>query len=78
MEEEIQDRLKEIYTFEIEVQFKDFRIYEIVVNIDVRNGFSFSYLYNAQLTFEANIKAISNRIDSQIIDYFKRKEVKND
>ena len=46
MEIEIEERLKEIYTFEIEVQFKDFRIYEIVVNIDVRKGFSFSYQFS--------------------------------
>ena len=34
MEDEIQDKLEEIYNFRIDVKFKDFRQYEVYGRID--------------------------------------------
>ena len=74
MEEEIQDKLEEIYNFRIDVKFKDFRQYEIYAQIDHEKAFCISILYDAKSTLEANITNIRNKIDAEIVELFKRKE----
>ena len=76
MEDEIQDKLEEIYNFRIDVKFKDFRRYEIYARIDKENAFCISILYDARNTLEANITNISNKINVELIELFKRKEEK--
>ena len=39
MEDEIQDKLEEIYNFRIDVKFKDFRQYEVYARIDNEKAF---------------------------------------
>ena len=74
MEEEIQDKLEEIYNFRIDVKFKDFRQYEVYARIDNEKAFTISILYDARSTLEANITNIKNRIDAEIVELFRRKE----
>ena len=74
MEDEIQDKLEEIYNFRIDVKFKDFRQYEIYAQIDNEKAFTISILYDAKSTLEANITNIKNRIDAEIVELFRRKE----
>ena len=74
MEDEIQDKLEEIYNFGIDVKFKDFRQYEIYGQIDNENVFCIPILYDARATLEANITEIRNRIDGEIVKLFRRKE----
>lgn len=81
MEDEIQEKLEEIYNFGIDVKFKDFRQYEIYGRIDYEridneNVFCIPILYDARATLEANITEIRNRIDAEIVELFRRKEEK--
>lgn len=74
MEDEIQDKLEEIYNFRIDVKFKDFRQYEVYARIDNEKEFCIPILYDARSTIEANIINIRNRIDAEIVELFRRKE----
>ena len=74
MEDEIQDKLEEIYNFRIDVKFKDFRQYEVYARIDNEKAFTILILYDARSTLEANITNIKNRIDAEIVELFRRKE----
>ena len=73
MEDEIQDKLEEIYNFIIEVKFKDFRQYDVLCKIDNERQFIIPFLYDARSTFEYNITLLKGRIEHEIIDLFKRK-----
>lgn len=73
MEIKIEDYLQKIYTFHIEVNFKDFRKYEIKFKIDNKE-ISISYSYDVTLTFEANIDRIIKIIDYNIPLIFRRCE----
>ena len=74
MEDEIQDKLEEIYNFRIDVKFKDFRQYEIFARIDNEKVFCFPILYDVRSTIEANITNIKDKIDAEIVELFRRKE----
>lgn len=76
MEDEIQDKLEEIYNFRIDVKFKDFRQYEIYARIDNEKAFCIPILYDARSTLEANITNIKDRIDAEIVELFRRREEK--
>ena len=74
MEDEIQDKLEQIYNFEIYVKFKDFRQYEVYARIDNEKAFTISILYDARSTLEANITNIKNRIDAEIVELFRKEK----
>lgn len=79
MELEIEDKLQEIYkNLIIEVNFKDFRLYEIIIKIEYQNiqyESKIEYKYDASLTINANLSTIVHIIDTQIIlPFFKRGE----
>ena len=74
MEDEIQDKLEEIYNFRIDVEFKDFRQYEVYARIDNEKAFCIPILYDVTLTLEANITNIKSKIDTEIVKLFRRKE----
>ena len=76
MEDEIQDKLEEIYNFRIDVKFKDFRQYEVYARIDNEKTFCIPILYDVTLTLEANITNIRSKIDTEIVNLFRRKEEK--
>lgn len=73
MEDEIQDKLEEIYNFRIDVKFKDFRQYEVYARLDNEKAFCIPILYDVRATLEANIIIIKNRIDAEIVELFRRK-----
>lgn len=74
MEDEIQDKLEEIYNFRIDVKFKDFRQYEVYARIDNEKTFCIPILYDSRATLEANITNIKDRIDAEIVKLFRRRE----
>ena len=79
MELEIEDKLQEIYkNLIIEVNFKDFRLYEIIIKIEyqgIQYESKIEYKYDAKLTINANLSTIVHIIDTQIIlPFFKRGE----
>lgn len=63
---------------EIEVNFKDFRLYEIIIKIEyqgIQYESKIEYKYDASLTINANLSTIVHIIDTQIIiPFFKRGE----
>lgn len=71
MEEEIEEKLKEIYKFDIEVKFIDFRQYEIkgkIGNVE----FTLPILYDSYSTMEVNISSIVTKIDNLLPTIFKK------
>ena len=77
MELEIEDKLQEIYkNLIIEVNFKDFRLYEIIIKLeykDVQYESKIEYIYEGTLTIEGNLNRIVDIIDRQIILPFYKK-----
>lgn len=77
MELKIEDKLQEIYkNLIIEVNFKDFRLYEIIIKLEyqgVQYESKFEYKYDASLTIDANISTIVHIIDTKIIVPFYKK-----
>ena len=79
MDLEIEDRLQEIYKFiKIEVNFKDFRKYEITIKIE-HQGTTYEskiiFMYDVTLTLDANISIIEDIIDSKItLPFYKKGE----
>lgn len=73
MEEEIEDRLQEIYeNIKIEVEFVDFRQYKIICKLHkTEEAFDFIYTYNVNFTKDYNISIICYNIDKKIIEYYK-------
>lgn len=76
MEEEIEDRLQEIYTnIKIEVKFVDFRQYKIICKLSkTEEIFDFEYTYNVNFTKDYNISIICYMIDKKILQYFKKEK----
>lgn len=79
MELELEDKLQEIYkNLIIEVNFKDFRLYEIIIKIEyqgIQYESKIEYKYDANLTIDVNLSTIVHIIDTQIIiPFFKRGE----
>lgn len=71
METEIEDELKTKYErLYIEVEYKDIRKYLIIAKIN-KYETKFIYIYDAKLTFDANISTIEQEIDKRIIKYYK-------
>lgn len=71
MEEEIEEKLKEIYKFDLEVNFIDFRQYEIkgkIGNVE----FTLPILYDSYSTMEVNISSIVSKIDNLLPTIFKK------
>lgn len=77
MDLEIEDRLQEIYKFiQIEVNFKDFRKYEITIKIEHQGTTyesKFIFTYDVTLTKDLNIARIVDIIDNKIIIPFYKK-----
>ena len=74
MNEDIKDKLEEIYTFPLDVEYKDFRQYAIVGQVDFQT-FEFIYLYDVTKSLNANVDSISEKINQQIISIFKKARI---
>lgn len=76
MEDQIQERLEELYKscIKIEVEYKDIRTYEIKVNLLTNETLEsiIIYKYNVMYTLDSNIEEIKSLIDKEIIKSIKR------
>lgn len=70
-ENEILNKLSEIYNFEIDVKLKDIRYYIITCKID-KKEFSIPFIYDCYLTIDGNIDYIVKEIDERIPTLYKR------
>lgn len=71
MEEEIQEELEKIYNFQIEVKWRDFKIYDLYFTINHKLT-SITFIYDTQVTKESNINNIIMKIDNEIPKQFKK------
>ena len=78
MELEIEEKLQLKYkNLIVEVNYKEIRKYEIVIKLEYKGvtyESKFEYLYDAHLTFDANINIIVSKIDRIILSYYKKGE----
>lgn len=77
MELEIEEKLQEKYkNLIIEVNFIDFRKYEIIVKLEYKGAIyesKIEFSYRVDLTIDVNIATIENIIDNKIILPFYKK-----
>ena len=71
MEDDIQDKLEEIYTFPIEVEWVQFRQYRIIGKIK-DYSFKIYYTYDVNFTSETNINSMKLKIDAEILKLYKK------
>lgn len=71
MEDDIQEKLEEIYTFPIEVEWVQFRQYRIIGKIK-DNSFRIYYTYDVNFSTETNINSMKQKIDAEILKLFKK------
>ena len=71
MEDDIQEKLDEIYTFPIEVEWVQFRQYRIIGKIK-DNTFRIYYTYDVNFSEETNINSMKQKIDAEILKLFKK------
>lgn len=71
MEDDIQEKLQEIYTFPIEVEWVQFRQYRIIGKIK-DNSFKIYYTYDVNFSEETNINSMKVKIDVEILKLFKK------
>lgn len=78
MELEIEEKLQLKYkNLIVEVNYKEIRKYEIVIKLEYKGvtyESKFEYLYDAHLTFDANINIIVSKIDRIILSFYKKGE----
>ena len=74
MEDDIQEKLEEIYTFPIEVEWVQFRQYRIIGKIK-DNSFRIYYTYDVNFSDETNINSIKQKIDAEILKIFKKEVI---
>lgn len=74
MEDDIQEKLEEIYTFPIEVEWVQFRQYRIIGKIK-DNSFRIYYTYDVNFSSETNINSIKQKIDAEILKIFKKEVI---
>lgn len=71
MNEKIQDKLQELYLFDIEVEWLSFRQYKILGFLAGKT-IKIIYTYDAKLTLDANIGIIMQMIDREILKVYKK------
>lgn len=74
MEDDIQEKLQEIYTFPIEVEWVQFRQYRIIGKIK-DNSFRIYYTYDVNFSSETNINSMKQKIDAEILKIFKKEVI---
>ena len=75
MEDDIQEKLQEIYTFPIEVEWVQFRQYRIIGKIK-DNSFKIYYTYDVNFSEETNINSMKQKIDAEILKLFKKEVIR--
>lgn len=74
MEDDIQEKLEEIYTFPIEVEWVQFRQYRISGKIKDKT-IKIYYTYNVNFSQETNINSMKQKIDAEILKLFKKEVI---
>jgi len=72
MEQEIEEKLEQIYTDYIDVEFRDFGIYDVFLTLKGGKQIAVVFLFNAKMTMEANIRNLQMKIDGEILKLYKR------
>lgn len=75
MEDDIQEKLEEIYKFPIEVEWVQFRQYRIIGKIK-DNSFRIYYTYDVNFSEETNINSMKQKIDAEILKLFKKEVIR--
>lgn len=75
MEDDIQEKLEEIYTFPIEVEWVQFRQYRIIGKIK-ENTIRIYYTYDVNFSSETNINSMKQKIDAEILKLFKKEVIR--
>lgn len=71
MNEQIQDKLQELYLFDIEVEWLSFRQYKILGFLAGKT-IKIIYTYDAKLTLDANLGILIQLIDREILKVYKK------
>ena len=76
MENEIKEELEKIYkNLKIEVKYQDIRIYQIILTISINNieiiKF-FNYQWDSYYTLDMNIRFITHKINTKILEVFRK------
>lgn len=71
MNKQIQDKLEELYLFDIEVEWLSFRQYKILGFLEEKT-IKIIYTYDAKLTLDANIGILMQMIDREILKVYKK------
>lgn len=71
MNEQIQDKLQEMYLFDIEVDWLSFRQYKILGFLAGKT-IKIIYTYDAKLTLDANIGILTQMMDREILKVYKK------
>lgn len=71
MNEQIQDKLQEIYLFDLEVEWLSFRQYKIIGFLAGKN-IKVIYTYDAKLTLDVNLGILIQMIDREILKVYKK------
>ena len=71
MNEQIKDKLEEIYLFDLEVEWLSFRQYKILGFLAGKT-IKIIYTYDANLTLDSNIGIIMQMIDREILKVYKK------
>lgn len=72
MEQEIEEKLEEIYKDYIDVKFRDFGIYDIYLTLKGGQVVAIVFDFDNHYTFESNIRNIQNKIDKELLKLFKK------
>ena len=71
MNEQIKDKLEEIYLFDLEVEWLSFRQYKILGFLAGKT-IKIIYTYDANLSLDANIGILIQMIDKEILKVYKK------
>ena len=75
MNEQIKDKLEEIYLFDLEVEWLSFRQYKILGFLAGKT-IKIIYTYDANLSLDANINSMKQKIDAEILKLFKKEVIR--
>lgn len=71
MNEQIQDKLQDIYLFDIEVEWLSFRQYKIYGFL-AGKSIKLIYTYDTNLTLDSNVGILIQMIDREILRVYKK------
>lgn len=72
MEQEIEKKLELIYNGFIDVEFKDYGVYDVFLTLKGGQVISVVFMFNAKMTMAANMRSLQAKIDNELIKLFKK------